>query len=99
MWAVSGDGWVRLWGARREKPLDVDWVHDRGIVSNEVGIRVLQFNVAGMSKWLIQIRYRTLFLLAMIPWIITLIRLIRVWKLKKVLSVEDRDQESEQVSS
>jgi len=43
-----------------------------------IGVEIFPSRVPGYSKWELHIRYRTLFLLAMIPWLITLIRLIRM---------------------
>ena len=48
-----------------------------------MGIVINRYNIVGEEKWTVYIRYRTLFILAMIPWIITLIRMIRMWKRKR----------------
>lgn len=76
--ATSNDLWVILYGPPRTNSLPGKWTSFQSVIgSDEVGIRILQGNTTGTFKWAIKVRYRTLFLLAMIPWIITLIRLIR----------------------
>ena len=57
-------------------------------INRTVGIIVDKFEWAPVSRWILYIRYRTLFILAMIPWIIILIRMIRTWKRRKVRSAE-----------
>ena len=46
------------------------------------GVMIYKYQYIGSPKWYVHIRYRTLFTLAMIAWIITLIRLIRSWRRK-----------------
>ena len=60
--------------------------------SQSVGITFTWYDIDRYPKWQAGIRYRTLFTLAMIPWIITLIRMIRVWKRKRVFETEPRTQ-------
>ncbi|HQY87949.1 MAG TPA: hypothetical protein PK402_04775 [Tepidisphaeraceae bacterium] len=80
------DGWLYLNGPRRVTPVGGSVI--KGYGSDIVGIAFFQMDKAPSPKWNIRIRYRTLFILAVIPWIITLIRLIRSWKRKRVLSVQ-----------
>jgi len=84
----SDNGWVSVWGPERQE----GFTQEQGISSREVGNDEVgwfwQNDLEGFPKWRVAIRYRTLFTLAMIPWLITLIRLIRIWKKKKVLRAE-----------
>ena len=104
----SNGGWVWLSGPAR-KPLFVytdGWgddqlnvMHDlsaneRRIGNYEAGIWVLQCSLAGYPKWEVQVRYRTLFILAMIPWLITLIRMIRIWKRNRAVGDLQNHQSS-----
>jgi len=64
---------------------------DRVFGSSTIGLQVSQGFPTGWYDFVIWIRYRTLFLLAMIPWIITLIRLIRSCKRMRVMLPETVD--------
>jgi len=75
---------VELPGPEREDLGPENWLYGRTIGDSTVGVWLTQFNRVSWPKWNVTIRYRTLFILAMIPWIITLIRLIRSWRRKRM---------------
>ena len=60
-------------------------------INRTVGINVDKFEFSIASRWIFSIRYRTLFILATIPWLITLIRLIRSWKKNRAMLPEAID--------
>jgi len=82
------DGWIYVSGPIRTSPSANAPL--RGYGSNTTGITIYKMNIFGAAKWTVGIRDRTLFTLAAIPWIITLIRLIRSWRSMRILGTEPR---------
>ena len=84
----SAYGWIGLAGPAHKNadPAYEELKHLR------VGVWVQRYSFVENGKWIAQIRYRTLFILAMIPWLITLIRMIRIWKRKRVFETELRTE-------
>jgi|GEM_PF-1343827 len=86
---VSALGKIHLLGSRQALTLDMnptERIRPRTYGSVDLGIELVRQKNLGSPKWMILIRYRTLFTLALIPWLITLIRLIRSWKRKSLLA-------------
>lgn len=83
----STEGWLVLLGPRRSTRLNMNWNMGTNRYENlTIGIQIARIDLRGWPKWMVAIRYRTLFILALIPWIITLIRTIRRWKWKSALA-------------
>ena len=84
---VSEAGWFHVIGPARLTWLNETWPMSFWYYENKtVGIVLTRWKDPGSPKWKVWIRYRTLFTLAMIPWIITLIRMILSWKRKALLA-------------
>ena len=79
----TDDNCVLFFGLELTEPTLSDWRHVSSVRNEKLGVGISHYNLVGSAKWMIRIRYRTLFTLAMIPWIITLIRLIRSWRRKR----------------
>src|SRR5690606_25618973 len=77
-------GWAST-HIRTSYPIENPSYQARGSGNNSLGILIYHVESDRFQNWSFRIRYRTLFILAMIPWIITLIRLIRVRKRKRIL--------------
>ena len=89
---VIGVRWIQfgeivLTGPARSNPLGLPMRYQAKptytYVNQTIGVDFRAFGLPGYPKWHVAIRYRTLFILATIPWLITLIRLIRVWRRKR----------------
>lgn len=81
-------GWISLNTSKANVPSKTGqfkstWSHG----SYSLGVRVSGVETEKASFPTYFIRYRTFFILAMIPWIITLIRMIRVWKRKRAAAL------------
>ena len=85
--------WIEIYGPMRRTASNATRPSNYEQYGNRtLGIVFAKSHRNGLPKWIIYIRYRTLFILATIPWIITLIRLIRIWKRKRVFETEPRTQ-------
>jgi len=83
------EGWIIVCGPiRKTNPEMNRALSSKHYRNDNIGLGLSTHNRKLQHKWFFLVRYRTLFLLAMIPWIITLIRMIRTWKRRKVLSAE-----------
>jgi len=82
----SDDGWINFFGSSRKTTVARKFgqpkFEEHG--NRRVGIWMLRSYWIGQPQWIFSIRYRTLFILATIPWLITLIRLIRSWRRKRI---------------
>ena len=72
---ASYEGWIIWYGPPRKTGATRSWkaIYE----SSVIGFQFHQFDDLAYPKWQVGVRYRTLFILAMIPWLITLLRMIR----------------------
>jgi len=80
----SGRGWIVVTGPVRTTSLNGRWTTGDKKYGHHSISTLIRISVSGSPKWIINVRYRTLVILAMIPWMITLIRMNRSWKRKQV---------------